>query len=129
MSKKFGHKGEVVRELRKRKKLTLIQLADSIEGYDAGNLSRFETGTQGISDEKLEALAKVLGTTPASIMVALEKGIEHIDTLASADIPDNISTATDFDARYRAFFEGLSKTEQAKLLGKWEDILDSTERS
>lgn len=54
------HIGEAVRRHRKAQSLTLAELADAIEGYDAGNLSRFETGQQDIPLSKLKALAEAL---------------------------------------------------------------------
>lgn len=54
------HIGEAVRRHRKAQSLTLAELADAIEGYDAGNLSRFETGQQDIALSKLHAIAGAL---------------------------------------------------------------------
>lgn len=55
--------GFAVRSVRKSRNMTLAQLADQLEDYDAGNLSRFERGQQKISITKLERLAKALGVT------------------------------------------------------------------
>lgn len=55
--------GYAVRSVRKSQNMTLAQLADQLEDYDAGNLSRFERGQQKISITKLERLAKALGVT------------------------------------------------------------------
>lgn len=54
---------EIVRRLRKEQGKTLAEIADQIEGYDAGNLSRYERGEQEITREKLESLASALGYT------------------------------------------------------------------
>jgi transcriptional regulator with XRE-family HTH domain len=59
--------GEIVRQLRKSKGLTLSELADSVEGYDAGNLSRFETNKQEIAADKLKLIATALDTTVGHI--------------------------------------------------------------
>lgn len=59
--------GETVRQLRKSKGLTLSELADSVEGYDAGNLSRFETNKQEIAPDKLKLIATALNTTIGNI--------------------------------------------------------------
>jgi SOS-response transcriptional repressor LexA len=65
--------GEIVRRLRKEQGKKLAEVADMIEGYDAGNLSRFERGEQEISPLKLECLAKALGCTVAQ-MYAMADG-------------------------------------------------------
>jgi transcriptional regulator with XRE-family HTH domain len=59
--------GLVVKQLRKQKKFTQSEVADCIDGYDAGNLSRFESGTQNIAQDKLAAIAAKLGTTVSDI--------------------------------------------------------------
>lgn len=72
MTENFDHIGQVVRKLRKENKLTLIELADQVPDYDAGNLSRFERGEQGINDVKLKELASALGTTVSRIHALME---------------------------------------------------------
>ncbi len=64
---KMATLGETVRQLRKSKGLTLSELADSVEGYDAGNLSRFETNKQEIAPDKLKLIATALNTTIGNI--------------------------------------------------------------
>ncbi|NUW66924.1 XRE family transcriptional regulator [Vibrio coralliilyticus] len=66
--------GQVVRQLRKEKKLTLPELADHIDGYDSGNLSRFERGVQGISNHKLQAIAHFFGYSVADLYAMTEQG-------------------------------------------------------
>ncbi len=59
--------GEIVKELRKSKGFTLAELADNVEGYDAGNLSRFENNKQEIAPDKLKLIAAALNTTVGNI--------------------------------------------------------------
>lgn len=56
--------GDVIRKLRKEKKLTLAEV-ESRAGLSDGNLSRIERGEQWLSEEKLYAVADALGVTPA----------------------------------------------------------------
>lgn len=51
--------GEIFRQRRTELKLTLQQVADEVE-TDAGNLSRFERGEQGMSEELMFSIAKLL---------------------------------------------------------------------
>ena len=72
MTKLNGMKiGEVVKSLRKARRMTLEQMVDKV-GSDTGNLSRFENGRQGISDELLARIAKALGTKVSEIHAAAE---------------------------------------------------------
>lgn len=66
--------GTIVRKRRKANNLTLGELAALLPDYDAGNLSRFETGKQYITEEKLLALASALGTTVSSMYIEAEGG-------------------------------------------------------
>ena len=52
--------GDVIRQARKKKGLTLEQLAHQV-GTDTGNLSRLERGKQGASQELLSKLLSALG--------------------------------------------------------------------
>ncbi len=59
---------ERIRELRKEKKMSLEQLAELI-GTSRQTVHRYETGAiSNIPSEKVEAMARALGTTPASLM-------------------------------------------------------------
>ena len=60
--------GERIRRLRKEKGLSLEQLADFI-GTSRQTVHRYETGAiSNIPSEKVEIMAKALGTTPACLM-------------------------------------------------------------
>lgn len=59
---------ERIRELRKEKRMSLEQLAELI-GTSRQTVHRYETGAiSNIPHEKVEAMARALGTTPASLM-------------------------------------------------------------
>ncbi len=59
---------ERIRRLRKERGLSLEQLADMI-GTSRQTVHRYETGViANIPHEKIEALARALGTTPSSLM-------------------------------------------------------------
>ena len=59
---------EKIKSLRKEKGLSLEQLADAV-GTSRQTIHRYETGViSNIPSEKVEALAKALGTTPSSLM-------------------------------------------------------------
>jgi len=73
MSTMYKHMGEVIRALRSRAKLSLQALANEVENYDAGNLSRFERGAQQIEPEKLAQLAKALGRRMSELYAMLEE--------------------------------------------------------
>jgi SOS-response transcriptional repressor LexA len=81
------HIGNVVRLKRKQAGLTLADIADQIEGYDAGNLSRFERGEQNISEERLRVIAKILNTTLPGLYFELEQLIEG-HPVEGADLTD-----------------------------------------
>lgn len=52
--------GQIIRNARKAKKLSLEQLANQVDS-DTGNLSRLERGQQGTTPEKLKRIMDVLG--------------------------------------------------------------------
>ena len=59
---------EKIKSLRKEKGLSLEQLAEAV-GTSRQTIHRYETGViSNIPSEKVEALAKALGTTPSSLM-------------------------------------------------------------
>lgn len=59
---------ERIRSLRKKRGLSLEQLADMV-GTSRQTVHRYETGViANIPHEKIEALARALGTTPSSLM-------------------------------------------------------------
>lgn len=62
--------GEAVRKVRKARKMTLAAVADHIDGYDTGGLSRFERGEQGISEDKLRQIAVILAV-PLTVLYAI----------------------------------------------------------
>jgi SOS-response transcriptional repressor LexA len=71
--------GEVIRQIRKDKGLTIAEVADLIPGYDAGNLSRFERGEQDIAKDKLNFLSKILNISISNIYKMAECGIDSFN--------------------------------------------------
>ncbi|RFA24423.1 hypothetical protein CAI21_21610 [Alkalilimnicola ehrlichii] len=63
--------GKALRGFRSNRKMTLSAVADPV-GYDAGNLSRVERGTQGIASDVLVGIADALDVSLARIYEAAE---------------------------------------------------------
>lgn len=59
--------GDLVRSLRRRRNLTLDQLAEEV-GLSKGHLSRFERGEKSLSVSALMRLAKALGTSVSTLL-------------------------------------------------------------
>lgn len=94
------HIGNVIRRCRKAKGISLAELASHVPGYDAGNLSRFETGKQDIPYTKLKALADALGMKLSDLFIEVETGAslpqckrDLIQTIEIADISDSQAAA------------------------------------
>ncbi|KPX86249.1 XRE family transcriptional regulator [Pseudomonas meliae] len=73
--------GQIIRNARKAKKLSLEELAYQI-GSDSGNLSRFERGLQGATPEKLKLIMAALG-----IQLTAQ---QQMETVLYSD-PNNVS--------------------------------------
>ncbi|MDC9596489.1 XRE family transcriptional regulator [Xenorhabdus anantnagensis] len=67
--------GERIRELRKSRRMTILELAQAIGG-DVGNLSRLERGKQGFSESSLTKIAEAL-SVPVSELFS--RGTESIE--------------------------------------------------
>lgn len=65
--------GYAIRYLRKRKGLTLDQVAEAIE-VNKGSISKIENGKQGYTGEFIEKIARALETTPLEIYEIAERG-------------------------------------------------------
>ncbi|MBQ4777688.1 XRE family transcriptional regulator [Pectobacterium versatile] len=63
--------GKRIRQLRKAKKMTILELATSI-GSDVGNISRLETGKQGYSDATIKKIAHTLGVNVSDLFTEEE---------------------------------------------------------
>lgn len=63
--------GQTIRNLRLARKMTQPELADLI-GVDKGNISRYETGKQGIEFSKLPILAEIFGLKPSELLALAE---------------------------------------------------------
>lgn len=66
-----------VKEWRLHRGLTQEQLAERA-GMSVGNVSQFERGLQGFSQEGLQALAEALGTEPGYLLMVNPKADEAI---------------------------------------------------
>lgn len=77
--------GPAVRSLRKMRSLTLEDVANQVEGYDSGNMSRFERGVQSIDSDKLKTIAAIFGTTVSEIY-SLAEALER-DSAAGDSTP------------------------------------------
>ena len=71
-----GRIGQVLRELRKERKLTLDRLADLLD-LSKGHLSKIENGEMGLRVEVLADFAQVLNVTPAEIILRAERTEEE----------------------------------------------------
>ena len=78
--------GERIRELRKERRMSLEELADQI-GTSRQTVHRYETGViSNIPSEKVEALARALGTTPQRLMGWEDDSIPTINNIRIANI-------------------------------------------
>lgn len=68
--------GKAIRRLRKARGMTILELAGLV-GSDVGNISRLETGKQGYSQDKLEAIAVALGVEVRDLFIA-EQNVEDV---------------------------------------------------
>lgn len=65
--------GYAIRYLRKRKGMTLDQVAEAID-VNKGSISKIENGKQGFTGEFIEKIAHALETTPLEIYEVAERG-------------------------------------------------------
>lgn len=70
------HLGQVIRKRRKAKQLTLERLA-LLTDADAGNLSRIERGSLGLSEIQIRKIATALQTTAASLFAESDAGLSE----------------------------------------------------
>ena len=139
MAGTFENLGQVVRFYRKQKKLTLQEVADAVTDYDAGNLSRFERGTQGIAETKLREIAAALNMTIGQFYSTLESGAAKSITYspkdtelfavseASAAVTERnapVGSAREFFAKYEADLQEMPIKELMKVVGRIEAIVE-----
>lgn len=114
--------GKVIRTLRKKKGLTIEQLATMV-GSDVGNISRLERDKQGYSDALLQRIAAALEVHVSRIFIPDED-------------PDGALVAGDDQAAKTAHANHLRNAEWARTKGKlpliswvqagqWSDIVDN----
>ena len=78
--------GERIRNLRRKNGLSLEQLADTI-GTSRQTVHRYETGAiSNIPHEKIEAMARALGTSPSSLMGWDDEEIPSFSNITVANI-------------------------------------------
>ncbi|SUB63220.1 Uncharacterized HTH-type transcriptional regulator HI_1476 [Plesiomonas shigelloides] len=65
--------GKNIRQLRKAKKMTILELASAI-GSDVGNISRLERGLQGYSDTTLRKIAEALSVSVSELFMTEPSG-------------------------------------------------------
>jgi len=126
---KISSIGEAVRHFRKLRKMTLGQVADQIDGYDTGGLSRFERGEQGIAEEKLRQIAVILEVPMALLYAVADRehdvALNEVDQLLHSEdksfVPDFLKIGPSVHAR-------VPLISWVKA-GEWTDIGQVTENS
>lgn len=74
-----------IKTLRKEKRMSLEQLADMV-GTSRQTIHRYENGTiTNIPPEKIEALARALGTSPSALMGWEDEGFATFNYIAGAE--------------------------------------------
>lgn len=102
MSSKIGKR---IYDLRKKNGMTLESLGNAV-GTGKQTIKKYEDGTiTNIPSDKIEKLAKALHTTPAYLM-----GWE-----SEEEIEKEVNKLTDSQARFMAYYLGLSKDKQEKI--------------
>jgi transcriptional regulator with XRE-family HTH domain len=81
-----------IREWRKHRGLTLVQLAERV-GMTQASMSRIETGKQPYSQGVLEALADALSCDPADLIGRLPGAPHELTLLVNRIPPENVETA------------------------------------
>ncbi|MDZ7918495.1 XRE family transcriptional regulator [Rhodoferax sp.] len=99
MRKEFG---QVIKALRTRKGLAQQDLADALE-VDKGNISKYESGKQGMTFDRLEVLAHTLDTPLSELFSMAETG--------------NIETAPEI--------KGTVPLISWVQAGHWNDVIDN----
>lgn len=80
--------GTRIREIRKSKGMTILELATAI-GSDVGNISRLETNKQGYSENTLVKIASALGVTVADLFTedpVKPDEIEYVGAMPSGTV-------------------------------------------
>jgi len=93
--------GKAIRQRRQSQGMTLTTLAKII-GTDAGNLSRIERGTQGISHHALSLLCGALSCTPAFLYAQTEQNNANFAQNAKSIPSPNANIAPQFVSWFRS---------------------------
>lgn len=106
-------KGKIIKLLREQKGFSQVELADKI-GVSKQTLYKYEKGiVTNIPSDKIEALAKALGTTPEVLMGWAEPPKSGLTFLA-APIPDEITESFKKEARKADELRRLSEAVNAR---------------
>jgi len=108
--------GDVLKELRSKRKLTQDELADLV-GTTAANISRIETGKHGVGVDLINSIAFVFDMKVYQL-VAMAEGYDPSENMSRFS-PDEITVIT----TYR-----LLSLEQKKLINKTLEVLAQTIR-
>ena len=106
-------KGKIIKRLREQKGFSQVELADKI-GVSKQTLYKYEKGiVTNIPSDKIEALAKVLGTTPEVLMGWVdppESGFKFV----MPQIPDEIMKSLEEKARKEMELRRISESVNAR---------------
>jgi len=105
--------GEVIREVRKSKGMTLEDLAAAAD-TDSGNISRLELGKQGYTEARLQAIANALGVSVADLWVLAALDWDELEVL---------ETYREMVKEHKELYRKLGKSLTGNPVGDQEDEL------
>ena len=106
---------EILKDLRKQKKVTQVQLAEAI-GVSAGNVGDWENGKSRPNYEALISLANFFGVS-ADVLLGLKEVDERTTVLADWEV-DLVSMIRKMDARDQEDIFGLASMKYARNIKK-----------
>lgn len=89
--------GKRIRQLRKAKNMTILELATSV-GSDVGNISRLERGVQGFTEQLLVKISAALGVKVADLFTEEELDIEPVDKTVNTEVKSYVVAVLDAKA-------------------------------
>ncbi|WP_122341441.1 LexA family protein [Pseudomonas caricapapayae] len=122
--------GQIIRNSRKAKGLTLDELAHQID-TDAGNLSRLERGKQGASHELLQRIMKALDLTVLSNDAATSYTGSRQDLLAEGSNVDPARPPYGRERKYPliSWVQAGEVAEAPSKIGEAHPLIESTENA
>ena len=111
----YGMFTEILKDLRKQKKVTQVQLAEAI-GVSAGNVGDWENGKSRPNYEALISLANFFGVS-ADVLLGLKEVDERTTVLADWEV-DLVSMIRKMDARDQEDIFGLASMKYARNIKK-----------